>query len=70
METDPLLIDGTRKRLAGNYKVRVDLSQLSMTELNHIRLGIDSELERQGRNDGSSRCWLVPAHAVEVFVAK
>ena len=69
-EHDPLLLDGKHRRLDGRYKVRVDLSELTRTELEHLRSGIYSTLENRERGGEESKCWHVPAHAVEVFVAK
>jgi hypothetical protein len=68
METDIELLDGKRRLLTGDYKVRVDLAELTLMELNHLRSGIDSAIEFRER--GIGRCWHVPKHAVEVFVAK
>lgn len=71
METDILLLDGSAtRRLVEKTIVRVDLANLSLTELEHLRSGIESAIfqRSQGREEG--RCWKVPAHAVEVFVAK
>ena len=70
METDILTLDGKLRRLEGKPKVRVDLSRLTLTELEHLRSGVESAIfQRQaGREEG--RCWIVPAQAVEVFVVR
>jgi len=70
METDIELVDGKKYRLTGDYKVRVDLAQLTLTELNYLRSGIDSALAERERGADVGRCWHAPKHAVEVFVAK
>ena len=70
METDIELLDGKRRRLMGDYKVRVDLAQLSAKELLHLWSGVESALAQRTREGGEGRCWHVPADAVEVFVAK
>ncbi len=70
METDIELLDGTRRKLTGDYKVRVDLAALSSKELLHLLSGVESALAQQAREGAHGRCWHVPADAVEVFVAK
>lgn len=70
METDIELLDGKRRRLTEDHKVRVDLSRLTLMELNHLRSGVESALELRNRGADGGRCWHVPQHAVEVFVAK
>lgn len=61
---------GGRKKLTGDYEVRVDLAKLSRTDLEHLRSGIDSALEARNRKDGSGRSWNIPKSAVEVILVR
>jgi hypothetical protein len=67
---DIMLVDGKHHRLQGDYKVRVNLSELGLGELERLQAGIESELYRRERQDMDERCWLVPADAVEVFLVR
>jgi hypothetical protein len=57
-----------KRKLAGPYQVTVDLSRLSLTELEYLRSGIDSAVEARRQDDDSGRRWSVPSSAVEVSV--
>jgi len=46
------------------FAVRVDLSQLSYQELQHLHTGTASMLELRARNDDSRRVWTVPPEAL------
>ncbi len=70
MRHDIMLADGTYRRLGGKYRVRIDLSELSPNELNHLRLGAELALTAPASTEGHARCWEAPEHAVEVFIEK
>lgn len=57
-----------KKKLEGRCQVTVDLSRLSLTDLEWLYSGVSSAIEARRRNDVASRCWIVPSVAVEVTV--
>jgi hypothetical protein len=59
-----------RRRLGGEYEVRIDLAKLSLTDLEHLRMGIDSAREARRRDDDSPRSWNIPKTAVEVIIVR
>lgn len=62
--------DPNYEKAEGDYKVRVNLTALSTTELAWLSSGIDSALESRRRGADCQRRWTVPATALEVFVGK
>ncbi len=56
--------------MEGRYQVIVDLSKLSLSDLEWLYSGVASAIEARRREDGSSRLWNIPSVAVEVRVEK
>jgi hypothetical protein len=69
MDTDILVLGGML-RVTSNKRVRVDLSKLTTNEIQHLLLGLKSELTQRERGIHNGRCWDVPAQSVEVFLGR